>query len=53
MALAICLLLYFVPPAAGIICGPSFEMYGRKWLFNLCWLLFWPILMLFLPSTYR
>lgn len=43
------LLLYFAPPLAGILFGQQMTMFGRVWLFNVVYLLFWPIFVLAMP----
>lgn len=45
--------LYFAVPIGAMFTGPTFEIKGRVWLFNLVSLFFWPILMLFIPRTCR
>lgn len=45
---AIC---YFLPPLAGIIFGPSMVIFNRVWLFNIVYILFWPILIWLIPSS--
>jgi hypothetical protein len=43
------LVLYFIPPLIGLAVGPSMELWGRVWLFNVVYMLFWPLLFLLLP----
>ena len=49
----ICLFLYFLPPIGAMFFGPTMVICNRVWLFNLVSLFFWPILMFFIPRTYR
>lgn len=53
MTLAICLGLYFLPPVGAMFVRPQMVICGRVWLFNLVSLFFWPILIWFIPRTYR
>ncbi|WP_022722884.1 hypothetical protein [Rhodopseudomonas sp. B29] len=43
------LLLYFAPPVAAMFFAPSYQMFGRVWLFNLVSLFAWPVLALMIP----
>ena len=45
--------LYFVPPIGAMFVGPQMAIYNRVWLFNLVSLFFWPVLIWFIPTTYR
>jgi hypothetical protein len=45
--------LYFLPPIGAMFVGPQMAIYNKVWLFNLVSLFFWPILIWFIPSTYR
>jgi hypothetical protein len=45
--------LYFLPPIGAMFIRPQMAIHNRVWLFNLVSLFFWPILMLFIPRTYR
>lgn len=45
--------LYFLPPIGAMFVGQSMGICNRVWLFNLVSLFFWPILIWFIPSTYR
>jgi hypothetical protein len=45
--------LYFLPPIGAMVTGPTCVLLGRVWLFNLVSLFFWPVLMWFIPRTYR
>lgn len=47
------LAIYFAVPIGAMFTGPTFAIRGRVWLFNLVSLFFWPILVLFIPRTYR
>ena len=49
MILATCLIFYYVPPIASLFVGQHFELFGRVWLFNICWVLFWPVLIWVIP----
>lgn len=53
MTLALFLFFYFVPPFVAMCTGETFAIYGRVWLFNLVMLFFWPVLIWFLPWSYR
>ena len=48
-----CLVLYFAPPLLTLLIPQHFAMFGRVWLFNLCWIFFWPIILPFLPWNVR
>lgn len=46
-------LLYFGPPIGAMFVAPTMVICNRVWLFHLVSLFFWPILMCFIPRTYR
>lgn len=43
-------LLYFVPPVVAMFVAPSYQIFGRVWLFNLVSLFAWPVFMLIIPT---
>jgi hypothetical protein len=49
MTLAIFIFLYFAPPIFSLFVGPSYVLLGRAWLFNIAWVMFWPILLFLIP----
>jgi hypothetical protein len=44
MTLAACLILYFAPPIVSCFGTETMVLYNRVWLFNLVWILFWPVM---------
>ena len=44
-----CLTLYFAVPILSLLLGGQhLACYGRVWLFNVLWILFWPVLLPFM-----